>query len=193
MNKQKLLLISVAIFMFICGYLTNTIVNMTNKKTDLYYSGDIPETIKNQTLTSQNAQENINDQIVLDILDRESFYNIENQYVKPVIGNVFFALHIDIVNKSSFNISGGGSDYHSTFQIITSDGYTIQAENTSSEAWKQNRLVWNVDYLSPNEKGKGWIVFSIPQNTSPKYLIFNINKYNSPHSLTGLGRLKAPL
>ncbi|MBF0229863.1 MAG: protein kinase [Desulfamplus sp.] len=153
----------------------------------------VPETTKLQTQASKSPQENINEQIILNILGRESFYTIENKYVKPAAGNVFFALHIQLFNKTNFNISGGGSDYHSTFKLVTYDGYTIMAENTSSDAWRKNRLVWNVDLLAPNEKAKGWIVFSIPENTVPKELTFTIDKHNSSYSFTGLGTLKIPL
>jgi hypothetical protein len=149
--------------------------------------------ITNTSGKKGNLQTSIADKIELNILTQERFSNIENPYEKPNRGNVFLAFLIIITNNSDVLIYGGSWDYHNTFTLISRDGYVIQAENTASEAWRQNRQVWNADTIPPNETRKGWIVFQIPENAFLKYLNFRICKVNSPNRLTELDTLKISL
>ncbi len=193
MSKQNLLFLTVAVLIFISGYLAKTIVYLKNEKDDLFYVKDTSENVSTKSQLPKNIQENLNDKIILNILNRETFSGIDDKYKKPIEGNIYFSLHINVKNKSNFNLHGGGNAHSFIFQIITSDGYTINAENDPSRVWQDNRLTWNIDYLSPNENGKGWVVFSIPLDSVPKHLFFNVQSYNNPHSMSGIGRIKIPL
>jgi len=127
--------------------------------------------------------------ITLSIEKADCFFKIENQFEKPKGGNLFFALLISIQNNGDFKLYGGSSDYHNTFSVVTQDGYEIQALNTSSTAWKENRMVWNSDLIEIGDKRKGWIVFSIPQQSTPEKVLFSVDRWDSPHQLTSMGTL----
>ena len=143
--------------------------------------------------TSSDSDNDALKGVMVKVLKTERFTSIDNQYEKLGKGRIFLALLLTITNNSDNIIDGGGSDYHSTFNLKTTEGYTIEAENTSSDAWRKDRMVWNADLLSPGETGKGWVVFSVPESATIEYLIFKVDRYNGPHSFTEIGMLKIPL
>jgi len=142
--------------------------------------------------SGQNQTKNLND-IKLAIESDESFLEIENSYEKAGDGKIFRAFLISIENSSNYNLDGGSSDYHATFSVTTSDGYVIKAINTSSSAWRENRLVWSVDVIPEGQLKKGWIVFSVPIDSDLKTLTFNVNEQHSPHHITGIGAIEVPI
>ena len=139
------------------------------------------------------AKNNNLDTIKLVIESDEMFKKIKNPYEKPGNGKVFRAFLISITNASKYSLDGGSSDYHCTFSVITSDGFVIQAINTASEAWRENRLVWNADEIPIGKTRKGWVVFSVPANSNLITLSFDVNERITPHEFTGLGTIEVPI
>lgn len=106
---------------------------------------------------------------------------------RPVEGREYRAFLVSITNNTQVKIYGGTSDYSSIFSVKTSDGFIIQAENTSSNAWRKALLVWNAEEIPKGERRKGWIVFSVPISSELASLSFSVNKVNSPLNISPIG------
>lgn len=77
-------------------------------------------------LNSSEILENIN----ISILEEEMVDHID-KYINPGENRVFHSFLIEITNSSPIIIYGGTADCSFVFKILTSDGYTINAINTS--------------------------------------------------------------
>jgi len=165
---------------------------MLKRKQLLFFLAVLILTACTDSKQGHTKNHNLN-HIKLVIESDEAFGEIENSYEKPGDGKIFRSFLISIENSSNYNLYGGSSDYHSTFSVTTSDGYVIKAINTSSSAWRENRLVWSVEVIPEGQLRKGWIVFSVPIDNDLKTLTFNVDERHSPHHLTGLGAIEVPI
>ena len=168
-----LLLIGVCFFCFSC-------TDKTEKTNATQYS-------------KKNDGAEILNKIKFSIEKKDRFSSIENRNVKPNDGDIFLAFLVAISNQTSMNLYGGGCDYHSSFKLLTEDGYTISAENTASEAWRQNRQVWCNDEIPPDETRRGWIVFSLSETKKIKSITFDVCEITGPSKLRAIGKQKISL
>lgn len=145
--------------------------------------------------TVNNRQQTNQDKtfVSITIEQKDEFKAISNPDLTPGHGKRFVSYLVSIRNTSAKPIYGGSSDPHASFEIVTVSGYVIQAENTSSQAWKDNRMVWNAGDIPPGEVRKGWVVFSVPENDNPKHLTFHVAEIVEPHSTTKIGSVSVPL
>jgi len=133
------------------------------------------------------------EKVILTIEQSQRFTEIENQLVTPGEGRIFLGLLVAIKNTSDKIIDGGSEDPHATFRLETVNGYTIPAENTSSDAWRKNRMVWATQEIMPGEIKRGWLIFTIPKDDSPSQLIFDVAEKTGPYSSLLLGRNRIPV
>lgn len=124
------------------------------------------------------------------IENREDYVKIANPYTQPKSGNKYSAFLVSLLNNSNMMIDGGGCDYHHTFEALLEDGYVLQAENTASTVWKENRMVWCVDDIPPGETRRGCIVFTIPISKKIKHITFYVNEKTGPLQSISRGKIK---
>lgn len=148
-----------------------------------------------QNMTTTGDSKYNTDKIKINIEQSEIFEALKkpNPYVSPGEGNHFVGFLVSVENLGEKKIYGGSSDHHRTFNIMTSGNYVVEAENTSSDSWKNDRLIWTGSEIEPHEKRKGWIVFRVPKQEIPVKFIFIVDEETRPGFLKSLGSIKVPL
>jgi hypothetical protein len=134
--------------------------------------------------------DNIINNINLNIENRDDYLISKNQFIQPIKGNKYIGFLISISNNSNLVLYGGTCGYNNTFEILTADNYIIKADNIGCALKDNSKIEWCVNDIPPGETRRGWIFFSIPENTYVKNLIFNADEIIGPQRIRTIGKIK---
>lgn len=89
----------------------------------------------------------------------------------PQPGNTFRAYLVEVISDYALICSSYTASW---FSLILSDGSEVQSFGNPSYQLPGGRLRWSSDQIPSQQTRRGWIVFEVPQGSTPTQIAFRV-------------------